>query len=219
MDIPLAREMVAREQEAFRAGFTAAALMEAAGATMAERITGLYPHASAFLVFVGKGNNGGDGLVVARHLATPGHDVEVVLTAPEAELGELPIAMLTRLRKAAPDVEIAPWSDGVVFPYSGDVVIDGLLGLQARGPLRGNLGEVVAAINAARERNFFRTVALDLPSGLAAYEEGPRPARAGRRHRSRRHPRRRLRQGRARARSALRVGRPARRRAVEREAG
>lgn len=175
MDILTTKEMLAREEEAFRSGVTAAALMEAAGEAMAARIEAIYPRAKNFLVLVGKGNNGGDGLVVARHLAKPGHCVEVVLTAPEDQLGELPIAQLAKLRETKPDVEIMPWSECVVFPFSGDVVIDALLGVQARGALRGNLTEVVTAMNAARAVRFFRTVALDLPSGLSAYEESPAP--------------------------------------------
>jgi NAD(P)H-hydrate epimerase len=175
MDILSTKEMIAREEEAFRSGITAAALMEAAGDAMAERIEAVYPRARNFLVLVGKGNNGGDGLVVARHLAKPGHCVEVVLTAGEDELGELPGAQLAKLRQEAPGVEIMPWSGAIVFPYSDGVVIDALLGAQARGALRGNLAEVVAAMNAARAARFFRTVALDLPSGLAAYEESAAP--------------------------------------------
>ena len=57
--------MIAREEEAFRSGVTAAALMEAAGEAMANRIAAIYRRARNFLVLVGKGNNGGDGLVVA----------------------------------------------------------------------------------------------------------------------------------------------------------
>jgi NAD(P)H-hydrate epimerase len=175
MDILSTKEMLEREQAAFRTGITAAALMDAAGEAMAARIGEIYPRAKNFLVLVGKGNNGGDGLVVARHLATPAHCVEVVLTAPEDELGELPIAQLAKLREAAPEVEVMPWSDRIVFPYSDGIVIDALLGVQASGPLRGNLAAIVAAMNAARTSRFFRTVALDLPSGLAAYEDGPAP--------------------------------------------
>jgi NAD(P)H-hydrate epimerase len=175
MDVLSTKEMLAREEAAFRSGITAAALMEAAGLALAERIEEIYPQADAFLVFVGKGNNGGDGLVVARHFAQSGHDVEVVLTAPESELGELPIPQLAQLRAAFPGVDVMPWSDAVIFPYSNGVVIDALLGVQARGALRGNLAEVIAAMNAARAARFFRTVALDLPSGLSAYEEGPAP--------------------------------------------
>jgi NAD(P)H-hydrate epimerase len=175
MDILTTKEMLAREEAAFASGITAGALMDAAGAAMFERIVTLYPHAGDFLVLVGKGNNGGDGLVVARHLAHGGAQVDLVLTAPENELGELPVAQLARLRADFPGVRVASWSADVPFPDSHGVVIDALLGVQARGPLRGILGEVVARLNAAREKRFFRTVALDLPSGLSAYEEGPAP--------------------------------------------
>jgi NAD(P)H-hydrate epimerase len=175
MDILTTKEMLAREEEAFRSGVTAAALMEAAGAAMFERIVALYAHAGDFLVVVGKGNNGGDGLVVARHLALGGAHVDVVLTAPETDLGELPVAQLAKLREESPGARVMPWSKDVPFPNSRGVVIDALLGVQARGDLRGNLAEVVAAMNAAREKRFFRTVALDLPSGLSAYEETPAP--------------------------------------------
>jgi NAD(P)H-hydrate epimerase len=176
MDVLSTPEMLAREKAAFASGITAAALMEAAGQSMAGRIAAIYPAMRNFLVLVGKGNNGGDGLVVARHLAKPENCVEVVLTAPEIELGELPQAQLARLRKECPEVDIAPWSDAILFPYSDGVVIDALLGIQAKGALRGIVAEVVAKLNTERTANFFRTVALDLPSGLAAYEEGPAPA-------------------------------------------
>lgn len=174
MDILTTKEMLAREEQAFRSGTTAAALMGAAGEAMFERIVTLYAHAGEFLVLVGKGNNGGDGLVVARHLAMGGAQVDVVLTAPETDLGKLPVAELAKLRKET-SARVMHWSKNVPFPDSRGVVIDALLGVQARGALRGNLAEVVAAINAAREKRFFRTVALDLPSGLSAYEDTPAP--------------------------------------------
>jgi len=175
MDVLTIKEMLAREEEAFRSGITAAALMEAAGHAMGRRILELYPQANDFLVLVGKGNNGGDGLVVARHLLRKARNVHLVLTAPEDELGPLPIAQLAKHRAEFPNAGVMPWSAEVPFPGSRGVVIDALLGVQARGPLRGNLAEVVAAMNAAREKRFFRTVALDLPSGLSAYEDAPAP--------------------------------------------
>jgi ADP-dependent NAD(P)H-hydrate dehydratase / NAD(P)H-hydrate epimerase len=172
MDVLSLKDMVAREDEAFHSGITAAALMEAAGEAMAHRIAALYPHARDFLVLVGKGNNGGDGLVVARHLATAGRRVQVVLTAPEDQLGELPGGHVNKIRQLFSTIAISPWRDDFPFPDSSGVVIDALLGVQARGALRGSLAQIVAITNAARATNFFRTVALDLPTGLAAFEEG-----------------------------------------------
>jgi hydroxyethylthiazole kinase-like uncharacterized protein yjeF len=175
MDVLSISDMLEREQGAFAAGVTAEQLMEAAGHAMAVRIGEAFPRAHDFLVLVGKGNNGGDGLVVARCLADAGHSVRVVLTAEEDKLGELPQSRLARLRKNFPEVRIAPWSEDVAFPGSDGVVIDALLGVQAKGELRGALAGVVAKLNAARSRQFFRTVALDLPTGLAAYADGSAP--------------------------------------------
>jgi hydroxyethylthiazole kinase-like uncharacterized protein yjeF len=175
MDVLSLKEMLAREEEAFHSGLTAAALMEAAGEAMAVRITAIYPRARQFLVLVGKGNNGGDGLVVARHLAEARKYMQVVLIAPEAELGELPQTRLERLHGPFPHLEIIPWRDDLDFPGSDGVVVDALLGVQARGSLRGALAQVVAKLNAARAERFFRTVALDLPTGLGAYEDGNAP--------------------------------------------
>jgi NAD(P)H-hydrate epimerase len=177
MNVVSVPEMVASEEEAFRGGVTASALMDAAGAAMAARILELYPKAESFLILVGKGNNGGDGLVVAEHLAAAGKPVQVVLAAAEKDLGELPRARLQRLRKSGAKATIVEWSDRIAFPGSRGVVIDALLGLQARGALRGTVAEIAAVHNAARESRFFRTVALDLPSGLGGFEENATPAR------------------------------------------
>ena len=177
MDVLSISDMLAREKAAFADGATAEGLMEAAGAEMAVRLQSIYPRATDFLILTGKGNNGGDGLVVARVLAAAGRKVRVVLAAPENELGELPQSRLARLRREFFAVPIAPWSSSVTFPDSGGVVIDALLGVQAKGELRGALATVVETLNNARAARFFRSVALDLPTGLAAYADGSAPAK------------------------------------------
>jgi NAD(P)H-hydrate epimerase len=175
MDVISLKEMLAREDEILRSGLSAAALMEAVGEAMARRLIALYPRAQSFMVLVGKGNNGGDGLVVARHLAREGKLVRAILIATRNQLGDLPRARLDRLRALFPEMEIALWRDTIEFPSGDGVVVDALLGLKAHGPLRGPIAELVARLNAARAERFFRTVALDLPTGLAAYEQGPAP--------------------------------------------
>ncbi|HUB68401.1 MAG TPA: NAD(P)H-hydrate dehydratase [Candidatus Methylacidiphilales bacterium] len=175
MDILSREEMIAREREVFQSGLTAAALMEAAGEAMTRHLAALYPHTRNFVILVGKGNNGGDGLVVARHLAGSGRNVRVILAAPKDQLGELPGDQLNRLAALHPSVEIISWRDDLAFPGSDGVVIDALLGIQARGSLREPLAGIVAKTNTARVSNFFRTAALDLPTGLAACEDGNAP--------------------------------------------
>jgi len=175
MDILSIPMMIEREKEVFQSGLTAQALMEAAGEAMARRILALYPQTRRFVIFIGKGNNGGDGLVVACHLAREKQEIQVVLTSEAAQLGELPRIQFNRLRASFPNLEILTWHEDFAFPGSEAVVVDALLGVQARGELRAPLAGIVARINAARTAHFFRTVALDLPSGLAAYAGTPAP--------------------------------------------
>ena len=73
-------------------------LMEAAGAAVAEAAEEVAAGASASVV-CGKGNNGGDGLVAARHLAAAGFDVETLLLWPADELSADAAANLERLPK------------------------------------------------------------------------------------------------------------------------
>jgi hydroxyethylthiazole kinase-like uncharacterized protein yjeF len=171
MDLLSIAEMVRREKETFSSGrATPLDLMEKAGAALADLIRANYPETRRFLILIGKGNNGGDGLVVARHLAEAGLQVQVLLTTDE--LGDLPQSRLDLLRQI-PDssLGISSWNRDFKFPGADTVVIDALLGVQARGKLRQPLDEIIARLNSARATHFFRTVALDLPSGLAAFEK------------------------------------------------
>lgn len=173
MEVVSLSEMTRREEKAFASGLTADALMEVVGEQMAMRLGQIYPQVREFLVLVGQGNNGGDGLVVARQLIEKGFMVRVVLAESEENLKELPRKKLAILRKSSAKLEA--WRENTLFPDSHGVVLDALLGLQARGPLREKIRDIVRSLNQARSKYFFRTVALDLPSGLAAYESGPAP--------------------------------------------
>ena len=65
-------EMKALEERAFADGVTAEALMEEAGRKIAETVCQFYPFPGKCIVAFGKGHNGGDALVAARHLAEAG---------------------------------------------------------------------------------------------------------------------------------------------------
>jgi NAD(P)H-hydrate epimerase len=115
------------------------------------------------LVVAGHGNNGGDGLVAARHLLTWGLPVRVALVAEPDRLGELLTLHLGALRALGATVVAHPDGD---LPSelidSAGVVIDALLGTGVRGDPRPPQARAISRLPADR------TAAIDVPSGLDA---------------------------------------------------
>jgi ADP-dependent NAD(P)H-hydrate dehydratase / NAD(P)H-hydrate epimerase len=140
-----------------RQGVPSLELMERAGEGLA-RVTAAAAHAGPVRVVVGKGNNGGDGLVVARLLREDGHEVDVLAAAELDGLGGDAKANLDRLRGPAPEPFEAERLEG-----SG-VVVDALLGTGFEGAPREPLASAIAAINGQDAP----VVACDVPSGVDA---------------------------------------------------
>jgi NAD(P)H-hydrate epimerase len=117
------------------------------------------------VVCCGKGNNGGDGLVVARHLRRARIGVEVWLAAPASEVRGDAAEMLARWRGATFTVETPGQVDALARRLArAGVVVDALLGTGLNMPVEGVLAAVIDAINAAGRP----VLAIDLPSGLSA---------------------------------------------------
>ena len=137
------------------------ALMQRAGLATARLALALAPHAARIDVVCGPGNNGGDGLVAARHLHAAGKAVRVCLLAPlhEGSL-RLPVDAQDALNqaRAAGVTIVAALPDRL----DGDLLLDALLGLGARRAPEGALAAAIATLNAARAP----VLAIDLPSGL-----------------------------------------------------
>ena len=132
-------------------------LMERAGAGLA-RVAAEAARPGRLRVVIGKGNNGGDGLVAARLLRADGHEVDVLTVAPLDELRGDALANLERLPGAAPEPFAAERLEG-----SG-VVVDALLGTGFEGVAREPVAGAIAAINAQDGP----VVACDVPSGVDA---------------------------------------------------
>jgi ADP-dependent NAD(P)H-hydrate dehydratase / NAD(P)H-hydrate epimerase len=142
-------------------------LMESAGRGVSAALLEEIPRLASrrVVVFCGKGNNGGDGLVAARHLNRRGVTPLVLLAARGDEFRGDAAVNLTRAREdGITIVELADDADGSrrVPDIDGDtVVVDALLGTGATGGARGVVARAIDAINA-----FPATiVAIDLPSG------------------------------------------------------
>jgi NAD(P)H-hydrate epimerase len=136
-------------------GMGGGALMEAAGAALADAVVGLVPDGLVVLV-CGGGNNGGDGYVAARLLRDRGRPVRLVSTVED-----------DRLRGDAAAARDAfgpgdPWSPGALDGAA--VLVDAVLGTGARDAPRGVAAEAIAALAAAD----VPVVACDVPSGVDA---------------------------------------------------
>ncbi|MGO9977267.1 MAG: NAD(P)H-hydrate dehydratase [Solirubrobacteraceae bacterium] len=138
-------------------------LMESAGAGLAALAAERAPE-GVIAVVCGKGNNGGDGLVVARLLREQGREVRVLLPAPGEELSGDARTNLERL----PGAPAAPFSQEALRGVA--LIVDAILGTGFAGVPRGGAAEAIEAINAARAgaRAGALVVACDVPSGVDA---------------------------------------------------
>jgi len=164
------RQMSDAEEAAFSRGVTAEKLMELAGAGIAAVIRQFYPEGGHLVLYLGKGNNGGDALAAARHLIDAGWEVHARLTSDVSSFKELPMqhwsAMQGRVRVAGSAADIASLRGQIVL-------VDGLVGIGASGALRGRLAEAAEEINLLKYQRHAAVVALDLPSGLNSISGEP----------------------------------------------
>ena len=159
-----AEEMGACEAAAGRAGISTRELMERAGRALADRAVGLAAPEGRFAVLCGPGNNGGDGLVAARHLALAGRQVLVVLLADASALkGEARanLEALTAMGGSASGA-LADFA-----PRPGDVAVDALLGTGLNRAPEGALADAIHTLWKWRAVGA-RVLSADLPSGLAS---------------------------------------------------
>ena len=154
-----------------RYGVPSLTLMENAGVGVVEflerRFAPLEQHRIAILC--GRGNNGGDGLVVARLLRGKGLKPRVLLLAdPQAVKGDAAVNLERLATTAVPEVaeDSAAWQRLKPSLAGTTLLIDALLGTGLTKPLEGFLLEVVRDVNSAFPEA--RVVAVDLPTGISA---------------------------------------------------
>jgi len=159
------------EKQAAEMGVSWEILMENAGLAVAREVESWVGSVAGrpILVLVGPGNNGGDGLVAARHLHDWGADVHLFLLKPRPESDRN--FQLVRQRDMHIMVAGEPGSmadlEGLV--PSLDIAIDALFGTGRARPLEGDAQYVLARLREAKAKNSaLQIVALDLPSGLDA---------------------------------------------------
>ncbi len=149
-----------------RFGVPSLTLMENAGSAVAEYVLEHYASAQRLVVLCGKGNNGGDGFVVARVLHQNGKSVQVILLADPAELRGDAAVMYRKLPVQAVILRSGEElkSDRVRASFSADLYIDAILGTGFKPPVRSLYAEAIELLNQAR----VPVVAVDIPSGADA---------------------------------------------------
>lgn len=114
------------------------------------------------LVFCGKGNNGGDGLALARLLQAAGAAVWVILLTRQDQLQGL--AKINLERALRYEVPLCFWPEiAAARPEAADLMVDAILGTGASGVPKGAAAEAIAWMNAQQKPVW----AVDLPSGVA----------------------------------------------------
>jgi NAD(P)H-hydrate epimerase len=152
------------------AGVSSTQLMEDAGRQVVEAMLQQWPTLlpSHVSVVGGKGNNGGDGFVVARLLAAIGVDVSVYLLSPVRDIEGDAGLQLSRLKSVDVAVHQAArpeeWRRYIKVIAGSDVIVDALLGTGLARPLGGHFRTVVNDLNACD----VPIVSIDIPSGLSA---------------------------------------------------
>jgi len=155
-------------------GFT---LMERAGAAVARAAAAMLgtPAEKRIVVCCGKGNNGGDGFVAARHLKKQNANVRCLLFADRVAVSGDAARHLAAMEQIGVSAESIP--QNVVLPsIEADLVVDALLGTGLNGPPRGAVATAIHAINTCAAP----VLSVDTPSGLTSDTGFPNPAeRAG----------------------------------------
>lgn len=154
------RQMYDIENAGHAMGFRKRYMMENAGAAAVRRLAERIPDISTkkILVMAGPGNNGGDGLVMARHLAGWGARVSVVMPTGAGSIKTDECSDNHALLQQMPSVVLAD------SPGKGayDIVIDALLGTGIAGEIREPLASAISYINGTGAF----VLAVDTPSGL-----------------------------------------------------
>ena len=142
-------------------------LMQRAGLATARLAMAITPHAQRVWIAAGPGNNGGDGLEAAMHLAQRGVSVALSLLAEPARLPADAARSLARARAAGVAIDAAlPAADAL---HGFDLAIDALLGIGASRAPEGVLAEAIELLNRCRGPR----LAIDMPSGLHAQTGQP----------------------------------------------
>ncbi len=149
-------------------GLPGTVLMENAARGAVQVVQSQYPQARSLVIFCGKGNNGGDGLVMARYFHSQGLKVKVYLTGSRSELkGDAALQFLLTDKLG---IAITELIGDINFPdlkqeiFHFDLLVDALLGTGLEKEIKGVFRDLILLMNELP----IPKIAIDLPSGLSS---------------------------------------------------
>ena len=156
-------QMYQIENKGHDMGFLKKFMMENAGASAVRRLVEKFESVDSknILIFVGLGNNGGDGLVMARHLAGYGAKVTVILLGDIDGIKTDESNWNWSILEKMSSVKLTN-GDSINFDFNPDIIVDAILGTGISGIIR---EPYASAINYINECDCFK-IAVDVPSGL-----------------------------------------------------
>lgn len=171
MKVVTALEMRHIDEETIRnIGIPGIVLMENAGLSVVNVIEKYFRKSgtSKVSIFVGKGNNGGDGLVIARHLKNKGYDVKIYLLSSSDKFQGDALINLQIVQNMGLNIETILSEIDLEYHKAevanSDLIIDAIFGTGLAGPIKGVSAKVVNFLN----NTGLPIIAVDLPSGLDA---------------------------------------------------
>ena len=159
------KQMMQIEENGHQMGFLRKFMMENAGAAAVKRLVEKFGDIKSknILVFAGLGNNGGDGLVIARHLSGYGSNVTVFLLGEPDNIRSEECSWNWNLLEKTKSVKLLTGGNlGDLNNLEFDIVIDGILGTGICGEIREPQSSAIIFIN---KSNAFK-LAVDVPSGV-----------------------------------------------------
>ena len=158
------------EENGHQMGFLRKFMMENAGAAVTKRLVEKFVDVKSknVLVFAGLGNNGGDGLVIARHLAGYGSNVTVFLLGEADNIRSEECSWNWNLLEKMESIKLLTGGNlEYLNNLEFDIIIDGILGTGISGEIREPHASVIEFINESnRVGATGGVVAVDVPSGL-----------------------------------------------------
>ena len=163
MDITV-KQMMQIEENGHQMGIKRNFMMENAGAAVARFLSEKFLDISSkkILVFAGLGNNGGDALVVARHMAGFDSDIKVILLGSPDKIKTEEARTNWAILEKMNSIDLLISSDVSGLDLKADVVVDGILGTGISGKIREPYASAIDMIN----KLMAFKIAIDIPSGL-----------------------------------------------------